>query len=93
MICNNDATELCITKGQEGHVVGWKSGVGSRGQPVLETLIVKLYQPAKNINIEGLPENVVPLMKIKKNQLNVHFQMVFQFPFVVHKFMCYQTLQ
>jgi len=67
MIRNNDATELCITKGQEGHVVGWKSGIGSRGQLVLETLYVKLDRPAKNINIEGLPENVVPLMKVKKS--------------------------
>ena len=67
MIRNNDATELCITKGQEGHVVGWKSGVGSRGQVVLDTLFVKLYRPAKNINIEGLPENVVPLTKIKRS--------------------------
>jgi hypothetical protein len=67
MIRNNDATELCITKGQEGHIVGWKSGIGSRGQVVLDTLFVKLYHPAKNINIEGLPENVVPLMKIKKS--------------------------
>ena len=57
MIRNNDATELCITKGQEGHVVGWKSGVGSRGQLVLETLYVKLDRPAKDISIEGLPEN------------------------------------
>jgi Helitron helicase-like domain at N-terminus/PIF1-like helicase len=67
MIRNNDATELCITKGQEGHIVGWKSGIGPRGQMVLETLFVKLDRPAKNINIEGLPENVVPLMKIKKS--------------------------
>jgi uncharacterized protein DUF6570/helitron helicase-like protein/PIF1-like helicase len=67
MIRNNDATELCITKGQEGHVVGWKSGIGSRGQLVLETLYVKLDRPAKTINIEGLPENVVPLMKIKRS--------------------------
>ena len=67
MIRNNDATELCITKGQEGHIVGWKSGIGSRGQIVLDTLFVKLDHPAKNINIEGLPENVVPLMKIKKS--------------------------
>ena len=66
MIRNNDATELCITKGQEGHIVGWKSGIGSRGQAVLDTLFVKLDHPAKKINIEGLPENVVPLMKIKK---------------------------
>jgi len=67
MIRNNDATELCITKGQEGHIIGWKSVIGSRGQLVLEILYVKLDRPAKNINIEGLPENVVPLMKIKKS--------------------------
>ena len=67
MIRNNDATELCITKGQEGHIVGWKSGTGSRGQAVVDTLFVKLDHPAKTINIEGLPENVVPLMKIKKS--------------------------
>ena len=42
MIQNNDATELCITKGQEGHIVGQKSGIGPRGQLVLETLYVKL---------------------------------------------------
>jgi hypothetical protein len=63
MIRNNDATELCITKGQEDHIVGWKSGTGSRGQLILETLYVKLDRLAKNINIEGLPENDVPLMK------------------------------
>ena len=45
----NDATELCITKGQEGHVVGWKSGIGSRGQLVLETLYVKVDRPAKKL--------------------------------------------
>ena len=67
MIRNNDATELCITKGQGGHIVGWKSGIGSRGQVVLDTLFVKLDHPARKINVEGLPENVVPLMKIKKS--------------------------
>ena len=73
MIRNNDATELCITKGQEGHVVGWKSGIGSRGQVVLDTLFVKLDHPAKNINIEGLPENVVPLIKNKKKSVTCTF--------------------
>ncbi len=67
MIRNNDATELCITKGQEGHIVGWKSEIGTRGQNILDTLFIKLDCPAKNINIEGLPENVVPLTKIKKS--------------------------
>ena len=32
---------------------------------MLDTLFLKLDCPAKNI--EGLPENVVPLMKIKKS--------------------------
>ena len=67
MIRNNDVTELCITKEQEGHIVGWKSGTGPRGQLVLETLYVKLDRPAKYINIEGLPENVVPVVKIKRS--------------------------
>jgi hypothetical protein len=63
MIRNNDATELCITKGQEGHVVGWDAKLGTSGQRILETLFVKLDRPAKTIQIEGLPENVVPLIK------------------------------
>ena len=67
MIRNNDATELCITKGQEGHIVGWTSGIGLRGQTILDTLFVKLDRPAKDIHIEGLPKNVVPLMRIKKS--------------------------
>ena len=74
--------------------MGWRSTIGSRGQVVLDTLFLKLDHPARKINIEGLPENVVPLMKIKKKkQLNVHFQMVFQFQFFDHKFMFYQILQ
>jgi hypothetical protein len=28
MIRNNDATELCITKGQEGFVAGWQDKLG-----------------------------------------------------------------
>src|SRR5882762_7877117 len=32
IIRNNDATELCITKGQEGHVVGWQAGIGIHGK-------------------------------------------------------------
>ncbi|KAF8811674.1 hypothetical protein BYT27DRAFT_7088969 [Phlegmacium glaucopus] len=32
MIRNNDATELCITKGQEAYVVGWDAIQGPQGQ-------------------------------------------------------------
>jgi hypothetical protein len=71
IIRNNEATELCITKGQEGHVAGWQSAIGPNGQSMLDTLFVKLDQPAKTIKLEGLPENVVPLTKISKSVLCV----------------------
>ncbi|KAH7906053.1 hypothetical protein BJ138DRAFT_1016810 [Hygrophoropsis aurantiaca] len=66
MIRNNDATELCITKGQEGTVAGWQEGVGSKGQRVLETLFVQLVNPPSNVKIEGLPLNVVPISKTSR---------------------------
>ena len=55
IIRNNDATELCITKGQEGHIVGWQAGRGIQGQPVLSTLFIELDKPAKILKIDGLP--------------------------------------
>jgi hypothetical protein len=67
IIRNNDATELCITKGQEGHVVGWQAGRGIHGQLVLDTLFIKLDKPAKIVKIDGLPENVVPITRGSKN--------------------------
>ena len=51
MIRNNDATELCITKGQEGFVVGWKSSSGPHQQCVLDTVFVKLDKPSKLVQI------------------------------------------
>jgi hypothetical protein len=62
MIRANAATELCITKGQEGTVYAWQSGLGSRGQQVLDTLFVKLTNPPQTVKLDGLPENVVPLV-------------------------------
>ena len=38
MIQNNDATELCITKGQEGTMAGWESVKGPEGVDVLDTV-------------------------------------------------------
>ena len=61
MIRNNDATELCITKGQEGICVGWDANVGPHGKQVLETLYVELTNPPKPIQFQGLPLNVVPI--------------------------------
>ncbi|KAJ7138717.1 hypothetical protein C8R43DRAFT_1089292 [Mycena crocata] len=59
----NNATELCITKGREGVVCGWDSSVGPAGQQVLDTLFVRLVKPPRDIKIEGLPLNVVPLTR------------------------------
>lgn len=64
MVRYNTATELCITKGQEGTIAGWESSNGPYVKPVLDTLFVKLTDPPKEIQFEGLPLNVVPIVKI-----------------------------
>jgi hypothetical protein len=45
MIKSNDATEICVTKGQEAVVVGWDSSTGPSGQKILDTLFVRLVKP------------------------------------------------
>ncbi|KAJ7698784.1 hypothetical protein B0H16DRAFT_1349398, partial [Mycena metata] len=59
----NQATELCITKGQEATIVGWDTAVGPEGQKVLETLFVKLSNPPRPVQLPDLPLNVVPLCR------------------------------
>ena len=66
MLRNNDATELCMTKGQEGFVAGWQEEIGTHGKKILDTLFVKLDNPPQNIQFEGLQENIVPIMREKK---------------------------
>ena len=66
MIRNNDATELCITKGQEAYVVGWDAVVGLKGENILETLYLELKNPPKPIKLPHLPENVIPMVKMSK---------------------------
>ena len=66
MIRNNDATELCITKGQEATVVGWQAYRAQHGKRVLDTLFVELDNPPQKVQIPGLPENVVPIVKNTK---------------------------
>ena len=44
-------------------MVGWQSIKGPEGQTVLDTLFVKLENPPKTVQIDGLPENVVPLTR------------------------------
>ncbi|KAF8882796.1 hypothetical protein BD779DRAFT_1381589, partial [Infundibulicybe gibba] len=67
MIRNNSATELCITKGQEGVVYAWQSTKGSRNQTLLDTLFVRLINPPQTIKFDGLPENVVPITRTAVN--------------------------
>jgi hypothetical protein len=63
MIRNNAATELCITKGQEAVVCGWKTVEGVGGRSTLDTLFVKLLNPPSPVQFDGLQENVVPLTR------------------------------
>ncbi|KAJ6467367.1 hypothetical protein C8R45DRAFT_838606 [Mycena sanguinolenta] len=66
MIRYNEATELCITKGQEARVVRWHSSIGSRKQKILDSLFVELVDPPKQIRVPGLPANVVVLTANKQ---------------------------
>jgi hypothetical protein len=63
MIKNDDETELCITKGQEGVVAGWDTTTGPYGQVALETLFLQLVDPLKNIQLPNLPLNVIPMSR------------------------------
>ena len=63
MIKHNEATELCITNGQEATVVGWQSSKGSWNQQILDTLFVELTNPPTPVQITNLPPNVVPLTR------------------------------
>jgi hypothetical protein len=63
MIRNNEATELCVTKGQEAVVVGWDAFCGPYDHQILETLFVQLKNPPKDVQLADLPMNVIPLTK------------------------------
>jgi hypothetical protein len=63
MLRSNDATELCMTKGQEGVVVGWDSSSLPSGEQVLDTLFARLIDPPRKIQIGDLPDNVVPITR------------------------------
>ena len=59
MIRYNYATEICMTRGQEGVVQGWQLKKGTNGQVVLDTLFVKLKDAPTHVQVPGLPKNVV----------------------------------
>ncbi|KAJ7216184.1 hypothetical protein B0H12DRAFT_1273157 [Mycena haematopus] len=66
MIRHNEATELCITKGQEGKIVGWQAARGQRKQRILDTLFIELTDPPRTVEVPGLPQNVVALTANKE---------------------------
>ncbi|TFK63276.1 hypothetical protein BDN72DRAFT_872333 [Pluteus cervinus] len=63
MIRTNIATELCMTKGQEGTITGWTYTLGNKNQRVLDTVFVKLTDPPQTVQFSNLPENVVPVIR------------------------------
>ncbi|KIP01810.1 hypothetical protein PHLGIDRAFT_80054, partial [Phlebiopsis gigantea 11061_1 CR5-6] len=63
MIKKNLATECGVTNGAEGIVVGWQDRRISGDKSVLQTVFVQLTSPAKDVQLEGLPLNVVPVTK------------------------------
>ena len=67
MVRHNIATELCITKAQEGTVAGWEVKPGPYGKETLDMLFSKLTDPPKSIKLEGLPVNVIPIVKISSS--------------------------
>ncbi|KIK50951.1 hypothetical protein GYMLUDRAFT_182044, partial [Collybiopsis luxurians FD-317 M1] len=63
IIHHNTATELNITKGQCRTVHSWHATKGNFGQLVLDALFVKLTDPRTPVHIEGLPLNMVPMVR------------------------------
>ncbi|TFK48427.1 hypothetical protein OE88DRAFT_1634630, partial [Heliocybe sulcata] len=60
LIKKNIATECCITNGAEARVVSWHSHV-ENDVNILDTLFVELINPPTQVQLDGLPLNVVPI--------------------------------
>jgi hypothetical protein len=63
MVKHNVATECCVTNGAEATIAGWKYSQISKDTPVLDVLFVKLTNPAVDVQLDGLPKNVVPITR------------------------------
>ena len=66
MIKVNEATECCVTNGAEAVVVGWTSHEITQEKQALDTLFVKLTAAPIPLQLDGLPENVVPLTHLNR---------------------------
>ncbi len=62
MIKINEATELCVTNGQTGNVVGWTYEEQDH-RKYLQTLFIQLLNPIKTVRVEGLSEDVIPMTR------------------------------
>lgn len=63
MLRSNEATECCMTNGASAVVVGWKADGDLDLRPSLDILFVRLTNPARDVQLPGLPLNVVPIGK------------------------------
>ncbi|KAI0640762.1 hypothetical protein C8Q79DRAFT_920776 [Trametes meyenii] len=61
----NEATELCATNGAQAVVDCWDSSTVN-GREVLDTLYVRLVDPPRDVQLPGLPVNVIPLTRNAK---------------------------
>ncbi|KAI0675202.1 hypothetical protein C8Q78DRAFT_958617, partial [Trametes maxima] len=61
----NEATELCATNGAQAVVECWDSRQVN-GREVLDTLYVRLVNPPRDVQLTGLPLNVIPLARNAK---------------------------
>lgn len=65
LIRYNEATDLCMTRGQEARIVGWSAQKYPKwkGRQMLDTLFVELTTPPLSVKLPHLPKNVVPLTR------------------------------
>lgn len=63
LIRNNNATDLCITRGQEARVVRWTSQRMQLDHHRLEVIYAELIKPPHGIYVPNLPKNMVPLTR------------------------------
>ncbi|KAI9058816.1 hypothetical protein FKP32DRAFT_1581304 [Trametes sanguinea] len=69
LLKTNEATELGATNGAAGTVVGWQARSDAAGREYLQVLFVRLTNPPKTFQLEGLDENVVPIVPQKQSVL------------------------
>ncbi|KAJ3558572.1 hypothetical protein NM688_g846 [Phlebia brevispora] len=62
LLKQNEATELGATNGAEAFVESWDAEMMSCGKERLLTVFVRLANPVRDIELPGLPLNVVPVV-------------------------------